>query len=230
MRFYGELATWWPQISPTEDYEEEAGEIARLLGDVGTVLELGAGGGSNAFHLKDRYALTLSDLSAEMLAVSRAAEPGARARPGRHAHAAAGAHVRRRARPRRDRLHDHRGRPARGAGHRVRALRARRAVHARRARRDLRALHRPRRDGRRALPRVDLRPRPVRHLDGHRVRLRAARRRRRPHGPRDAPHGPLRPRDVAAGCCATPASATAEAVLEQTTEDREPRVMFRAFR
>jgi len=74
-RFYGELATWWPHISPTEDYEEEAGEIARLLGDVGTVLELGAGGGSNAFHLKDRYALTLSDLSAEMLAVSARLNP-----------------------------------------------------------------------------------------------------------------------------------------------------------
>ncbi len=30
-----------------------------------TVLELGCGGGSNAFHLKDRFALTLIDLSAE---------------------------------------------------------------------------------------------------------------------------------------------------------------------
>ena len=74
-RFYGELAKWWPQISPTEDYEEEAGEIARLLGDVRTVLELGAGGGSNAFHLKDRYALTLSDLSDEMLEVSKQLNP-----------------------------------------------------------------------------------------------------------------------------------------------------------
>jgi SAM-dependent methyltransferase len=74
-RFYGELATWWPQISPAEDYEEEAGEIARLLGDVGTVLELGSGGGSNAFHLKDRYALTLTDLSPEMLDVSARLNP-----------------------------------------------------------------------------------------------------------------------------------------------------------
>ena len=69
-RFYGELARWWPQISPPEDYTEEAGEIARLLGDVHTVLELGSGGGCNAFHLKDRYALTLSDLSPGMLEVS----------------------------------------------------------------------------------------------------------------------------------------------------------------
>jgi SAM-dependent methyltransferase len=75
-RFYGELARWWPQISPPEQYVEEAGEIARLLGDdVRTVLELGSGGGSNAVHLKDRYTLTLSDLSEEMLDVSRALNP-----------------------------------------------------------------------------------------------------------------------------------------------------------
>jgi SAM-dependent methyltransferase len=75
-RFYGELARWWPQISPPDDYIEEAGEIARVLGDeVSTVLELGAGGGSNAVHLKDRYALTLTDLSPAMLAVSRQINP-----------------------------------------------------------------------------------------------------------------------------------------------------------
>lgn len=74
-RFYGELATWWPQISPPEEYVEEAREIARLLGDARTVLELGSGGGSNAFHLKDRYALTLTDLSDEMLEVSRGLNP-----------------------------------------------------------------------------------------------------------------------------------------------------------
>jgi SAM-dependent methyltransferase len=74
-RFYGELARWWPQISPPEDYAEEAGEIARLLGDARTVLELGSGGGSNAVHLKDRYALTLTDLSPGMLDVSRALNP-----------------------------------------------------------------------------------------------------------------------------------------------------------
>jgi SAM-dependent methyltransferase len=74
-RFYGELARWWPQISPPEDYTEEAGEIARLLGDVHTVLELGSGGGCNAFHLKDRYALTLTDLSPGMLEVSEQLNP-----------------------------------------------------------------------------------------------------------------------------------------------------------
>jgi SAM-dependent methyltransferase len=43
------------------------------------VLELGSGGGHNAFHLKRSFALTLVDLSEEMLAVSRA-QPGMRAR------------------------------------------------------------------------------------------------------------------------------------------------------
>jgi hypothetical protein len=35
------------------------------------VLELGSGGGHNAVHLKARYAMTLVELSEEMLAVSR---------------------------------------------------------------------------------------------------------------------------------------------------------------
>jgi trans-aconitate methyltransferase len=39
------------------------------------VLELGSGGGSNAFHLKAPFALTLVDLSSEMLDVSRRLNP-----------------------------------------------------------------------------------------------------------------------------------------------------------
>ena len=41
------------------------------------VLELGSGGGHLASHLADRFALTLVDLSAPMLAVSRRLNPGA---------------------------------------------------------------------------------------------------------------------------------------------------------
>jgi len=78
-RFYGDLASWWPLISPPEDYEEEAAFAARLLGaasiPVHDVLELGSGGGHNAVHLKARFAMTLVDLSAEMLAVSRELNP-----------------------------------------------------------------------------------------------------------------------------------------------------------
>jgi trans-aconitate methyltransferase len=70
---------WWPLISPPEEYEEEATFAAGLLGTasipVHEVLELGSGGGHNAFHLKRSFAMTLVDLSEEMLDVSRALNP-----------------------------------------------------------------------------------------------------------------------------------------------------------
>lgn len=79
-RFYGELAAWWPLVSPPEDYAAEAAEAAAVLGSaavpVREVLELGSGGGHNAVHLKGRFDLTLVDLSAEMLAMSRRLNPG----------------------------------------------------------------------------------------------------------------------------------------------------------
>lgn len=78
-RFYGDLAPWWPLISGPEEYAEEAAFAASLLETADpptrTVLELGSGGGSNAYHLKARFAMTLLDLSAEMLAVSRTLNP-----------------------------------------------------------------------------------------------------------------------------------------------------------
>jgi hypothetical protein len=50
-RFYGDLAVWWPMISPPADYVEEAAFSASLLRSgtipVVTVLELGSGGGHN---------------------------------------------------------------------------------------------------------------------------------------------------------------------------------------
>jgi SAM-dependent methyltransferase len=77
-RFYGELAMWWPLISPPENYDEEAA-FAELLRSatipVREVLELGSGGGHNARYLKSSYAMTLVDLSAEMIDVSRALNP-----------------------------------------------------------------------------------------------------------------------------------------------------------
>lgn len=77
---YGELAAWWPLLSPPEDYADEAAFFAQLLREeaqrpVNTVLELGAGGGHNAFHLKSHFDMTLSDLSPAMLAVSQALNP-----------------------------------------------------------------------------------------------------------------------------------------------------------
>lgn len=79
-RFYRDLAVWWPLISPHEEYAEEAAFAATLLSSasvpVREVLELGSGGGHNAVHLKEHFAMTLVDLSEEMLDVSRRLNPG----------------------------------------------------------------------------------------------------------------------------------------------------------
>ncbi len=78
-RLYQELAGWWPLISPPEEYAAEAACLAGVLGSaafgVREVLDLGSGGGHIAVHLKERFALTLVDLSEEMLAVSRQLNP-----------------------------------------------------------------------------------------------------------------------------------------------------------
>ena len=85
-RFYGDLAEWWPLISPPEDYVEEAAFGASLLLRAGIpvreVLELGSGGGHNAVHLKRTFAMTLVDLSDEMLEVSRRLNPDCDHRQG----------------------------------------------------------------------------------------------------------------------------------------------------
>ena len=80
-RFYGDLAPWWPLISPVEDYREEAAFVLGLLGGTPprrrTLLELGSGGGHNASFMSERFDLTLVDRSAAMLAVSRELNPDA---------------------------------------------------------------------------------------------------------------------------------------------------------
>ena len=64
-RLYADLARWWPLMSPPSEYVEEAVDLLALLldapdaADARTLLELGSGGGSLAFHLKDRFTLTL---------------------------------------------------------------------------------------------------------------------------------------------------------------------------
>ena len=80
--FYEELSEWWTLFSPATHYIEEAEDLLRRLAPLPapgtkTLLELGSGGGSFAFHLKDQFTLTLTDLSAGMLAQSRAINPEA---------------------------------------------------------------------------------------------------------------------------------------------------------
>lgn len=79
-RLYADLASWWPVLSAPSEYTGEAAVYADVLEAAcelppRTLLELGSGGGNNASHLKARFVPTLTDLSAEMLALSRALNP-----------------------------------------------------------------------------------------------------------------------------------------------------------
>jgi SAM-dependent methyltransferase len=79
-KLYTDLAAWWPLLSPASEYTEEAAFYAQQLlafGDAParTLLELGSGGGNNAFHLKATFQLTLVDIAPGMLAWSRALNP-----------------------------------------------------------------------------------------------------------------------------------------------------------
>lgn len=80
-KLYDELAAWWPLLSPPKEYADEAGFFGRVFLEMGlplapTLLELGCGGGNNALYLKSLFAqVTLTDISPNMLAVSRALNP-----------------------------------------------------------------------------------------------------------------------------------------------------------
>ncbi len=79
-RLYGELASWFPVLSPPAEYAEESRFYRRALVDACerepmSILELGSGGGHNASHLKQHFEMTLVDLSPEMLELSRALNP-----------------------------------------------------------------------------------------------------------------------------------------------------------
>lgn len=77
--FYGELAPWWPLISPVEDYADESRELVEVLlarrPAAKTLVELGSGGGHVAFSLKRAFTCTLTDLSPAMLAMSARLNP-----------------------------------------------------------------------------------------------------------------------------------------------------------
>lgn len=80
MKLYDELAEWWPIMAVPDEFRDEAALFDRLLRESSkppprTVLDLGAGGGNIAFHLKSHYAMTLVDMSPQMLAINREANP-----------------------------------------------------------------------------------------------------------------------------------------------------------
>jgi SAM-dependent methyltransferase len=88
MKLYGELAPWFHLLTSPEDYAEEAAIYVRLMRElasrpVESVLELGSGGGNNASHYKRQFrSITLTDLSPEMLELSRRINPECEHIPG----------------------------------------------------------------------------------------------------------------------------------------------------
>ena len=79
MRIYGDLAPWFHLLTAPEDYAAEAeryrASILAAVPDARTLLELGSGGGNNASHLSAHFTCTLSDLSPQMLTLSRELNP-----------------------------------------------------------------------------------------------------------------------------------------------------------
>ncbi len=79
MKLYHELASWWHLLSSPEEYEEESriywDIISRYHKNIKTALELGSGGGNNAYHLKKHCRFTLTDLSPEMIRFSEQLNP-----------------------------------------------------------------------------------------------------------------------------------------------------------
>jgi SAM-dependent methyltransferase len=77
---YRDLLPWYRLIDPPHDHLDEANSYRVALegaasGRAETLLELGAGAGHNAFHLKQRFRCTLSDVSQGMLGLSRELNP-----------------------------------------------------------------------------------------------------------------------------------------------------------
>ena len=76
---YRDLVGWYHLLDPASDHADEAlsfeSEFENAVPSPRTLLELGAGAGNNASFLKRRFDCTLTDLSEDMLALSRARNP-----------------------------------------------------------------------------------------------------------------------------------------------------------
>src|SRR5215212_3956598 len=80
-RLYYEIADWWAVISPPSEYAEEAALYVEMIHawarrPVREVLELGSGGGNNAYHMKHSFAMTLVEPADGMRELSRKLNPG----------------------------------------------------------------------------------------------------------------------------------------------------------
>src|SRR5262245_43953920 len=77
---YSDLIAWYRLVDPPAEHFEEAGCYQAAFERAAspeprTLLDLGAGAGHNALYLKRRFRCTLTDVSSEMLALSRELNP-----------------------------------------------------------------------------------------------------------------------------------------------------------
>jgi SAM-dependent methyltransferase len=80
LKIYSSLSEWWPFVLSVESCKDEGVYFLRLFQEHSTtpphtLLELGCGGGNTASYFKRDLTLTLTDISPEMLAVSRELNP-----------------------------------------------------------------------------------------------------------------------------------------------------------
>lgn len=79
MKIYNEFADWFHLLTHPDDYVSEAADYVRMIQEAcpgaRTLLELGSGGGNNAFHMKRAFTCTLTDLSPRMVQLSQSINP-----------------------------------------------------------------------------------------------------------------------------------------------------------
>lgn len=79
-RLYKDLAWLWPIWEDIENYRQESEFFARLIKryskiEVRSLLDMGCGGGKNAFHLKRHFEVTGIDISEAMLSHAKKLNP-----------------------------------------------------------------------------------------------------------------------------------------------------------
>jgi SAM-dependent methyltransferase len=79
-RLYGDLAWLWPIWEDVEEYRKESELFTKLIKqnakiEVHSLLDMGCGGGKNAFHLKRHFAVTGIDISEAMLSNAKNLNP-----------------------------------------------------------------------------------------------------------------------------------------------------------
>lgn len=75
MKLYKKYAKYFSLLTPKEHYAREANYYSNLFSGKQTILELGSGGGHNAYYLKKHFAMTLVDISEEMISCSKQLNP-----------------------------------------------------------------------------------------------------------------------------------------------------------